>query len=102
MKEIPLPLLQRDPEGGYSSLIQSIEHLLLDSHHRRELILPELSTFGNQSLGIFSDYSGEGSGHYFVYSVLVCGFNLRAPFENGWLGYGLDSDSARQKLRTKI
>jgi hypothetical protein len=78
MKDIPLPLLRDDLRGQYSSLIESVEYLLLATHRRRQLILPELSAFNNESLGIFSDYSGEGSGRYFVYSVLVCGFNMRA------------------------
>jgi len=82
MKNVPLPLLRRDPPSTqYSSLIESIEYLLLASHRKRKLILPELSAFNNRSLGVFSDYSGEGSGHYFVYSVLVCGLNMRASFE---------------------
>jgi hypothetical protein len=82
MKNVPLPILRRDPPSTqYSTLIESIEHLLLESNHQRKLILPELGAFNNHSLGIFSDYSGEGSGRYFVYSVLVCGFNMRAPFE---------------------
>jgi hypothetical protein len=69
MKNVPLPLLRRDPlSTRYSALIESIEHLLLESHRQRKLILPELSAFNNRSLGIFSDYSGEGSGRYFVYS----------------------------------
>lgn len=81
VKDIPLPLLRDDLRDQYSSLIESVEHLLLASHRRRQLILPELSAFNNQSLGIFSDYSGEGSGHYFVYSVLVCGLNMRAHLD---------------------
>src|SRR6202142_2526195 len=82
LKNVPLPLLRRDPPSTvYSSLIESIEHLLLESHRQKKLLLPELSAFNNQSLGVFSDYSGEGSGRYFVYSVLVCGFNMRASFE---------------------
>jgi hypothetical protein len=82
MKNVPLPLLRRDPPSTqYSSLIESVEHLLLEGHRQRRLILPELSAFKNRSLGVFSDYSGEGPGRYFVYSVLVCGLNMRAPFE---------------------
>jgi hypothetical protein len=82
LKNVPLPLLRRDPPSTqYSSLIESVEHLLLESHRQNKLLLPELSAFNNQSLGVFSDYSGEGSGRYFVYSVLVCGFNMRASFE---------------------
>ncbi len=81
MKNIPLPFLRRDPPTTqYSTLIESIEYLLLESHRQRKLILPELSAFNNRSLGIFSDYSGEGSGRYFVYSVLVCGLNMSGPF----------------------
>ena len=82
MKNVPLPLLRRDPPSTqYSHLIESVEHLLVESDRQQKLILPELSAFNNRSLGVFSDYSGEGPGRYFVYSVLVCGLNMLAPFE---------------------
>jgi hypothetical protein len=82
VKYVPLPLLRRDPPSTeYSSLVESIERLLLESHNHRKLILPEHRAFNNQSLGVLSDYSGEGSGRYLVYSVLVCGFNTWAIFE---------------------
>ena len=81
-KDRPLPLLRRGDGGTqYSDLIESVEYLLLESHRRRKLILPELRAFNNQSIGVFSDYSGEGPGRYAVYSVLVCGFNMRTSFE---------------------
>ncbi len=80
MKNVPLPLL-RQPSSQYSSLIESVEHLLLERHRAKQLFLPELSAFNNRSIGLFSDYSGEGPGRYFVFSVLICGFNMRASFE---------------------
>jgi len=81
-KDCPLPLLRRGDGGTqYSDLTESVEYLLLESHRRRKLILPELRAFNNQSIGVFSDYSGEGRGRYAVYSVLVCGFNMRTSFE---------------------
>lgn len=80
MKDIPLPVLRHDLHGEYSTLIESIEYLLLASHGRRDLFLPDLTAFENQTIGIFSDYAGEGSGNYFVYSILICAFNVRANF----------------------
>jgi hypothetical protein len=82
MKNVPLPLLRRgEPSVQYSDLIESVEYLLFESWRRRKLILPELRAFNNQSIGVFSDYSGEGPGRYAVYSVLVCGFDMRTSFE---------------------
>jgi hypothetical protein len=94
---VPLPLLRRDsPSAQYSSLIESVEHLLLESHRQKKLLLPKLNAFQNRSLGVFSDYSGEGSGRYFVYSVLVCGFNMRSSFETS-----VAEARARYRLGTK-
>ena len=82
LKERRLPILRRDPPTAmYSDLIEMVEHQLILSDQERRLVLPNLKAFSNSSLGVFSDYSGEGSGSYFVYSVLVCGFNMRAGFD---------------------
>jgi hypothetical protein len=81
LKNPQFPLLRRaSPATQYSDLIEMVESQLSLSSDRRRLVLPNLTAFSNQSLGVFSDYSGEGSGRYFVYSVLVCGFNMRAAF----------------------
>jgi hypothetical protein len=81
LKNPDLHLLRRNTtDNQYSDVIECLEHLLLQSDERRKLILPNLSAFSNQSLGVFSDYSGEGAGRYFVYSILICGFNMHAPF----------------------
>ena len=51
------------------------------SHRRGKLILPNLAAFGNQAVGVFSDYGGEHKeSSYLTYSVLVCILNLRDLF----------------------
>jgi hypothetical protein len=44
------------------------------------LLLPDLSAFGNGTVGIFSDYSGEGGGKYDTYSFLLCGWDYLDHF----------------------
>jgi hypothetical protein len=56
--------------------------LLTESHRRNVLILPELTAFNNKSIGVFTDYSGEGSGRYNVYSILICGMNMASGFHD--------------------
>lgn len=80
-KNVELPFLRYPPSGDqFSSLIESVDHLLTESHRKRELLLPELTAFNNKSIGVFTDYSGEGSGRYNVYSILICGMNMASGF----------------------
>jgi hypothetical protein len=82
-KNVQLPFLRRPASGDqFSTLIESVDHLLTESHRKRELLLPELTAFNNKSVGVFSDYSGEGSGRYNVYSILVCGMNMTSGFHD--------------------
>jgi hypothetical protein len=75
LKSPDLNLLQKHPKHQYPYFIQLLESLLQQKDTQGSLTLPNLAAFSNGSLGIFSDYSGEGagSGNYLTYSVLVCG-----------------------------
>lgn len=44
------------------------------------LLLPDLSALANSTVGIFSDYSGEGDGNYLTYSFLICAWGSLATF----------------------
>jgi hypothetical protein len=102
LKRVPLPLLRRpNPESQFSSLIESVDHLLTESHRQRKLLLPNLAAFNNKDIGVFSDYSGEGSGRYFVYSVLVCGMNMRLSFENRAAVARAESDLGGKEIAFK-
>jgi hypothetical protein len=62
-KNVTLPLLRRQkPEDQFSVLIESIDHLLTESHRCKSLILPELSAFNNKSIGVFTITLWRGSG----------------------------------------
>jgi hypothetical protein len=82
-KNVQLPFLRRPASGDqFSVLIESVDHLLTESNRKRELLLPELTAFNNKSIGVFTDYSGEGSGRYNVYSLLICGMNMASGFHD--------------------
>ena len=80
LKRPDLNILCKHPKHEYSILTESLEHLLHEREARGKLFLPNLSAFGNDAIGIFSDYSGEGSGNYHAYSVLACGFRFTGAF----------------------
>jgi hypothetical protein len=82
LKNPDLNLLQKLPKDQYPYFIQVLESLLQQMDTQGKLILPNLSAFTNGSLGIFSDYSGEGSGNYLTYSVLVCGYGYTSVFND--------------------
>jgi hypothetical protein len=82
-KNVQLPFLRRPASGDqFSSLIEAVDHLLSESNRKRELLLPELTAFNNKSVGVFTDYSGEGPGRYNVYSLLICGMNIASGFHD--------------------
>jgi hypothetical protein len=82
-KNVQLPFLRRPASGDqFSSLIEAVDHLLTESNRKRELLLPELTAFNNKSIGVFTDYSGEGPGRYNVYSLLICSMNMTSGFHN--------------------
>src|SRR5258707_3189322 len=80
LKRPDLNLLGNHPKNDYPIITQNLEAHLQERHAKGKLLLPNLSAFQNQSLGIYSDYSGEGSGNYYTYSVLVCGYGFTGYF----------------------
>ena len=80
-KRPDLEILREEYRGQYSILVETVQEKILMSHRRRRLVLPNLAAFGNQVVGVFSDYGGEHKGsRYLTYSVLVCTFDLRVLF----------------------
>lgn len=67
-------------EEEYSALARILQMQIEASHARGKLLLPDLSAYENSTAGVFSDYSGEGSGNYFAYSFLVCALDLTGAF----------------------
>lgn len=68
-------ILQNEQLDLYPPLAHVIDAHLLCRRQRKALLLPNLRADGNETIGIFTDYSGESNGRYLVYSVLVCGWN---------------------------
>jgi len=82
LKRPDLNLLRDHPRAEYPVLTESLECLLKERDAQRKLVLPNLAAFNNDAIGIFSDYSGENSGNYMTYSVLVCGYNFISAFSD--------------------
>ena len=75
-----LDVLDAEREGSYSPLVRAIESELKKRDAAGMLLLPNLSALANQTIGIFSDYSGESSGHYYTYSFLICAYGSLGVF----------------------
>ena len=75
-----LDVLKTEHAGQYSPLVQCIEIELKKRERAGMLLLPDLSALANTTVGIFSDYSGEGSGNYYTYSFLLCAWGSLDPF----------------------
>ena len=69
-----LAVLRPEHEGQYSPLVVAIETELKKREAAGLLLLPDLSALSNSTVGIFSDYSGEGAGSYLTYSFLMCAY----------------------------
>lgn len=82
LKRPDLNLLRDHPREEYPVLTDSLEYLLKERNAQRKLLLPNLAGFNNDAIGIFSDYSGENSGKYMTYSVVVCGYNFISAFSD--------------------
>jgi hypothetical protein len=83
LKKPDLNLLRSHPRGEYSIMAQALETLLQERNAKRLLVLPDLTAFSNDALGVFSDYSGEDhSARYLTYSVLVCGYRYTGAFSD--------------------
>jgi hypothetical protein len=75
-----LNVLRREHEGQYSPLAIAIETELKKRDAAGLLLLPDLSALANTTVGIFSDYSGEGEGRYLTYSFLMCAWGSLDTF----------------------
>jgi len=76
-----LNVLRAEQEGNYSPLVRAIQTELKRREAAGNLLLPDLSALANQTIGIFSDYSGDSAGNYYTYSFLVCAWGSLAPFK---------------------
>lgn len=65
----------------YSSIALALQDCFRSRHQRGTLILPDLKAYGNRSIGLFSDYSGEGAGDYHTYCFLTCALETIELFE---------------------
>jgi hypothetical protein len=75
-----LNVLRATADGHYSPLVQVIDSELKKREAAGRLLLPDLSALKNQTIGIFSDYSGEGAGKYDTYSFLFCAWGSLDTF----------------------
>lgn len=75
-----LKILKSDLMGQYSPLVELLEIQIQEHHKRGKLLLPNLGVWGNKSIAIFSDYSGESSGNYHTYSFLFCAMDTLGFF----------------------
>lgn len=80
LKRPDLSLLRGHPREEFPVITETLEYLLKERDAQRKLVLPNLAAFNNDAVGIFSDYSGENSGRYMTYSVLVCGYNFISAY----------------------
>ena len=78
-----LKLLDRDI--GYSPLALCLQDCINRHELSGKLLLPDFSAFGNETVAVFSDYSGEASKHYDVYSFMVCAWNCLDLFQKEML-----------------
>lgn len=74
LKNPDIELLRLRPLEEYPALPRILQSELQKSHLEGKLILPNLRSLENKNVAVFSDYSGEGSGDFYAYSVLVCGW----------------------------
>jgi len=77
-----LNILRDDNRAEMPGIAHFLEDGFKARHKQGKLLLPNLSALSNQTIGIFSDYSGEdGSSRYFTYSFLVCAYGSLGPFK---------------------
>jgi hypothetical protein len=92
-KNPDLQVLDTSKLDQYSALSLIMQDHIKACHSRGKLVLPDLSAFDNQSVFIFSDYSGEGSGDYNTYSFLICAWNMLGKFQD---------EMAKLRVTTKL
>ena len=76
-----LDVLSRGEEAQYPFLVQAIQKELKARDAAEKLLLPDLSALANQTIGIFSDYSGESTGNYYTYAFLICAWGSLTVFK---------------------
>jgi len=77
-----LDVLSPGEEARYPVLVQAIQRELKARDAAEKLLLPDLSALANQTIGIFSDYSGEEkTGGYYTYAFLICAWGSLTVFK---------------------
>ncbi|APX16600.1 hypothetical protein BWR17_12715 [Phaeobacter inhibens] len=75
-REAVVDVLKPKIINDYPAISTCLENSLKGADARGTLMVPELRTHGNETVGIFADYGGEHrSSRYFTYSFLVFGWN---------------------------
>ncbi|MEN3793380.1 hypothetical protein [Fulvimarina sp. MAC3] len=74
-------VLRKGLQEQYPSLTQALESSFIGRKIRKTLFLPNLAAYGNEGVGIFSDYGGESTGKFNSYSFLVCAMGSISYFE---------------------
>ncbi len=96
LKTPNLDVLHHDKLDVYTPLAHMLQEKIKQYDAANRLILPDLSVSKNETVAIFSDYSGEGAGDYHTYSILICGWNLLGAFHKR-----MQVIRSRHKLGTK-
>lgn len=73
-------VLRSKEQGHYPPLAELLEIQMQKYEAAGQLLLPDLGVWGNKSVAIFSDYSGEASGKYYTYSFLICAMDALGYF----------------------
>src|ERR1700733_14394646 len=76
-----LDVLKAEFAGLYTPLSVALEKVFKMYDAMGRLVLPNLAVDGNETIGIFSDYSGESDASYYTYSFLLCAYNRTALFQ---------------------
>ena len=75
-KDAVVDVLKPEIFHEYPVISTCLESNLKGADARGTLMVPELRTHGNETVGVFADYGGEHrSSRYFTYSFLVFGWN---------------------------
>ena len=79
-KNPDVEVLREEMAEHHPVLTKLMQDCIRSSHHRGKLILPDLESFDNKTVAIFSDYSGDSSGLFYTYAFLVCAFDQTGGF----------------------
>lgn len=75
-----LNVIKEKYQKNYTYIADIMQNVIIEYHQASRLVLPDMTAYGNQAVSVFSDYSGESSGRYNTYSILLCCWNLLGPF----------------------